>query len=287
MNTKYTNQYKTFESLMADIEDDLSSLAGENYIYQDKYLKVIQQCNSKLSVKINPIKEDMVTVEKGRAKLPNDFKVMETIYSCTSLTAVNTTLNFSKEIVTPPIYTLADIRKSCNNIAYFEDNKGMFSFVVYRKDMKQLFRIHQLVPVSIKNSKIFCGSNCQTSASSTINIQIVKEGDDYFIVSNYDGEYYFSYTSEMIDDDGNLLILDHPLVIPYYEYSVKERIFEDLWLNSLAEVQNKLSYVKENLRLSEMEAIRFVRMFDFAELKQVYFDNRKRFKLRYDNIIQE
>jgi len=285
MITKYTTQYKTFESLMADIEDDLTSFSNETYVYSDKYIKIVQTCNSKLSTKINPIKEDVITVTNKKGKLPKDFKVLEQVYACAPTTIIQSTLNFNKEVC--PAYTFSEVRNCCNNIAYIEDPRKLFSFVVYKQEIKSLVNVTRLFPVSIINSLKFCSANCPTRATTNIQIQIERQGDDFYILSDYDGEFYISYVSEMVDDEGNLLILDHPLVIPYYEYAIKERIFEDVWLNDLLQVQNKLSYLKESLRTAQMDALRFVRTSDFAELKQVYFDNRKRFKMKYNDIIQE
>lgn len=285
---KYTVSYKTFDSLMAEIEDDLSSLSAEGYLFPDKYYKIVETCNSKLSVKINPIKEDVITVKNGKGKLPKDFKLLNSAYLCISyLDGSTTTDSYNREYIKPNKYSLKDISTSCNVLTTIEDSKGVMSFVVLKKSSQTWFRINQIVSLHVQNSDSYCASSCLRGFSNLRNIQIIKEDDDYYIISAIDGEVYISYTSQMTDDEGNLLILDHPLVQEYYEYAIKERIYEDLWLNGIEEYQNKLAYMSEKLRKAKIEALSFVRMFDFSELKQVYFDNRKLMKMKYDRIIQE
>lgn len=282
----YTTNYKTFKNLMADIEDDLSSVAGENYIYSDKYLKIAETCNSKLSTKINPLKEDLITVTNGRGKFPNDFKVLESIFLCVETQIAQPVINMTQELLSAR-YCLNDINNSCGQISYVEDCKGVLSFLVCKKETDVIVNIKKILPVTIVDSEGVCAGTCPIYSTSKVQIRIVKEDDSYYIQTNIDGDFFIVYTANMIDDEGNLLVLDHPLVNPYYEYAIKDRIFEDLWLNSLAETQQKLGYIKEELRKAQIEAIRFVRMFDFAELKKIFFDNRKRMRLKYHNIIQE
>lgn len=286
---KYTVQYKSFESLMADIEDDLSSLSAEGYIHPDKYYKIIETCNSKLSIKINPIKEDVVTITNGKGKLPSDFKLLNSAFLCISYEEKVTNVeNFNREYVNMcSRHSLRDVQTSCSVLSTVEDSKGMFSFVALKKSTSSWYSIRRVLPLHIKNSTTFCSSTCNLNTSSINEIKIKNEDGDFYIESNVDGEVYISYISQMIDDEGRLIILDHPTVREYYEYAVKSKIYENLWLNGTEEYQNKMNSLKEDLRVAKIEAISFVRMFDFAELKQVYFDNRKIFKLKYDKIIQE
>jgi len=286
---KYTTQYKTFDSLMADVEEDLQALSAENYIQPDKYIKVVQTCNGRLSIKINPIKEDLITIINGVGKLPKDFKVLEMAYMCVDVKLQYSNVDtITKEYIAPPSkYKLQEIYNSCSTLTQVEDSKGAMSFVVLKRDTNSWWRVNRIVPLYISNSDTFCSNSCSRNSYSQLKVEVYREGEDVYIKSNVDGEIYISYTSEMMDDAGNLLLLDHPLVQEFYEYSVKKRIYEDAYLNGREEYLQKLQYITNELRRASVSATSFVSMVDFSELKQVYFDNRKRFKLRYDKIIQE
>jgi hypothetical protein len=70
----------------------------------------------------------------------------------------------------------------------------------------------------------------------------------------------------MVNEEGELLIVDHPLINDYYEYSVKERIFENIMLNSDADVAQRLMYVKNEKKLARIDAMNFVYMPEYTEI---------------------
>lgn len=286
MAGKYNIAYKTFDSLMADVQDDLNMLDAERYIMPDKYYKDIERCNEKLSTKINPIREDVLTVKAGRTKLPDDFKLLERLYVCLDYYDIDTTINFNVEVKSPTRYCYNDILSSCNQISVIDDPKGLLSFSVRKRQTGTWLNISKINLAYVEDTP-YCSKKCSNNYASKFKVKIIKEKDDYYLESNFDGEVYLVYLAKMISEDGDLIMLDHPAVQEYYEYSVKLKIYELAWLNGIEEYRNQIEYLREKLRVATMDAIRFIKMVDFAELKQVYFDNRKRYYLKYDKIIQE
>ena len=51
----------------------------------------------------------------------------------------------------------------------------------------------------------------------------------------------------MEDDEGNLLVPDHDRINEYYEYALKSRILENLYLNG-EDVSQKMRLVEQRLR---------------------------------------
>jgi len=85
----------------------------------------------------------------------------------------------------------------------------------------------------------------------------------------------------MVDESGELLIVDHPLINDYYEYSVKEKILENFLLNSDDDVVNKLKYTTEQKRLARIDAMNFVYMPEYTEIVQYQNAKRQNFYNRY------
>lgn len=56
------------------------------------------------------------------------------------------------------------------------------------------------------------------------------------------GQVYLYYLGGMEDSDGNLLVLDHPVINQYYEYALKRLILENLYLNGEDLIQ-RLQYI--------------------------------------------
>ena len=78
----------------------------------------------------------------------------------------------------------------------------------------------------------------------------------------------------MEDDEGNLLVIDHPMINDYYEYAIKSRLLENLLING-EDVSQKLQLVEQRLKIARSAALSIVYTPDFQELKNVWEMNRK------------
>jgi hypothetical protein len=107
-----------------------------------------------------------------------------------------------------------------------------------------------------------------------------------FLHVNFDeGTVYLNYQSVMEDDDGNLLVLDNPYTNEYYEYALKQRIFENLFMAG-EQVQNHLQLMNGQLRAARNQALGFVNTPDFAEMKKLHEVNRKAQYHNYYNMFK-
>jgi len=107
-----------------------------------------------------------------------------------------------------------------------------------------------------------------------------------FLHVNFDeGAVFLNYQSVMEDDDGNLLLLDNPFTNEYYEYSIKQRIFENLYMAG-EPVQNHLQLMTGQLRAARNNALSFVNTPDFAEMKKLHEMNRKAQYHNYYNMFK-
>jgi hypothetical protein len=128
-----------------------------------------------------------------------------------------------------------------------------------------------LIPMRIDKSKSV-SADCFNLNSKDYHAAVIKNG---FLVTNFDeGLVYINYQSLMEDDEGNLLVMDHPLVNEYYEYALKQRIYENLFMSG-ENVANYLQLVEQRLRSARNNALSFVNTPDFRELKEVWEMNRK------------
>lgn len=84
----------------------------------------------------------------------------------------------------------------------------------------------------------------------------------------------------MEDDEGNLLVLDHELVNDYYEYSLKERICENLIANG-EPAQQLYSMMMQQKRKAKIDAITFIRTPNFKEMYKAWQMNRRAMYSKY------
>lgn len=130
---------------------------------------------------------------------------------------------------------------------------------------------NELIPLRMKPSQnIDC--HCPNLYFNTSNEGWIKHG---FLYTTFQtGKVYLNYQGQMEDDEGNLLVPDHDLINEYYEYALKARILENLYING-EDVAQRMQLVEQRLRGARNNALSVVNTPNFAELKQIWSDNRK------------
>ena len=76
------------------------------------------------------------------------------------------------------------------------------------------------------------------------------------------------------NDEGLLMVPDHDLLNEYYEYALKSRIFENLFLNG-EDVSQRMQLVEQRLKAARNQALSLVNTPNFRELEKMWLTNRK------------
>jgi predicted phosphatase len=85
----------------------------------------------------------------------------------------------------------------------------------------------------------------------------------------------------MEDDDGNLLVVDHPMINEFYEYALKKRILENMIMDGNPAVANQFQLVSAELRGARNNALSIVNTPNFSEMQKVWAMNRKAMYSKY------
>jgi hypothetical protein len=94
------------------------------------------------------------------------------------------------------------------------------------------------------------------------------------------GKMYINYEGALEDENGGLLVPDHPYFNEYYEYALKDRILENLMIEG-EQVQNALQLVKGQLKAARNNSLTVVNMPDFREMRELHDLNRKAYYGKY------
>ena len=105
--------------------------------------------------------------------------------------------------------------------------------------------------------------------------------DGYLYTDFSCGKVYINYQGALEDDDGNLLVPDHDMINEYYEYAVKKRIIENLIMNDEVVNQAKIQLIEAGYRAARNAAFSIVNTPNFAEMKRVWWTNRRAQYARY------
>jgi hypothetical protein len=277
MDHNYTLKYKTFNQLLEDVTVDLSSYALENMIEPQTLIKVAKRVTYDLGLRINQTKQIIIDVDHSKAKLPDDFfsmnhagmlaefteqigydiggtNIQELPYS--EIPANTNTCETSEEIIRPRVIT------NCKNETYE---------IVQILSTGQTRVYTRLIPIRFTKSQ-YIENNCSNLNVQAVNNAYIKDG---FIFTNFEsGKLYLNYQGALEDDEGNLLVPDHEYINEYYEYALKQRIFENMYLNG-EDVVQKLQLIEQRLRPARNNALSFVNTPNFKEIEQLWAANRR------------
>jgi hypothetical protein len=133
------------------------------------------------------------------------------------------------------------------------------------RKFKNLFRLG-----IVKNNSV--SADCVDVNSRNYYNVFLKNG---FLETNFkEGEVLVMYESVMETDKGELMVLSHPYADEYYEYALKERIYENLAQAGENTVQ-LMQLMSSKLREARNKALGFINTPDFGEMKQIWETNKK------------
>lgn len=267
-------KYRTFDDLMNEVYTDFPTYNLEGMIEPAQLIKVAQRVNYDLGLRIHGTKETVLDIEKKKTKLPGDFYTLNYAYLCGKYSVTERTPmgRHSENVL-----VRADMCKkcgqpdptcSCETTYTVECNTGEKVFVQVVEKRKYETRTYDTFhPVHIATS------SGRIDALDDHDYKVfIKNG---FIYTNIEeGQLFISYQGALEDHDGNLLVLDHPMINEYYEYAVKQRLLENLFIHG-EDVSQKMQLIEQRLRSARNNALMIVNTPDFDEMKKLWETNRK------------
>ena len=221
-----TFEHRPMNELMAIVRQDFKDFDDKGLIDEGNLIKVVMYCNDRLGIGVREIKQVCIPVEDYQAKLPLNF---EKLYFVCALKATGTAVvagrnpfdnNFDRDI----IYE-ADVAR---------DNFGgtdFYGVTIKRETSITIHSTGEWTAIDVAPSSFgYCHPSCpnmKKKGKYTIRIE-----DGNIVTPFRTGELYVMYIATMCDEDGNLLFPFHPMITPYYEWSIKEKVVLDAIFNS-------------------------------------------------------
>jgi hypothetical protein len=294
-----SHKYRSFNQLLEDVSVDFSTYALEGMIEPQQLIKVATRVNYDLGLRIHRTKEAVIDIEHSKGGLPEDFAYLNYAFMCGTYTVnnsmpagtvVDTTYTKyvpdpgdPKQCVTPTDCKDVCVVQTCpedtgrTGIKYNDEH-----IVVQFIGAGQYRTFSNYMPLKIgQSNRVLC--DCPNVNVQAIDIAEIK---DNFLLTNFKtGHVYISYQGAMEDNEGNLLVLDHPYCNEYYEYALKERILENM-IFAGENVSQQLGLIQVRLRASRNNALSFVNTPDFAEMKKIWDVNRRAQYHNYYNMFK-
>ena len=281
MNYNYTLKYRTFNSLLEDVRIDLKSLTTEGSIDPAQLYKVAMRINYDLGLRIAMTKEKLLIIEKGRVRLPDDFFVMNFALLCGNETrSVIVPQGTQVQEVVPEYRPWVD-QLPCTNASNQGESVCLtkcgttYSLIQVIKTEQRQY--DYLEPVVFKNSE-FVDCDCPNLQYRGKNVAYIKDG--WLYLNMDDAKMYINYQGAMENDEGELMVPDHPMLNEYYEYAVKKRVLENLLMDG-SNVSSQLQLVMGEYRTARNYALSIVNTPNFSEMQKVWAMNRKAMYSKY------
>lgn len=221
-----TFEHRPISELMSIVRQDFKKFDDEGLIDEGNLIKTVMYCNDRLGINIREIKQVLIPVHDYKAKLPLNF---EKLYHAFALKVTNSIINsftnpFDNNFDRDIIYEAEVDRESlgCENC---------YHVTIKRETNVSVHHMGEWVSLHVNpNSKEFCHTSCPNLRKPGKYGIEIRDGE--IITPFRSGEIYLMYLGTMQDEEGNLLFPFHPVITPYYEWSIKEKVLLDAIFNS-------------------------------------------------------
>ncbi len=284
-------RYITFTQLVAEVKESLRQYDENNMIDDARLLKHAIRCSEFLGERLHQSKQCKISVYNYKAPIPRDLWKIENMYG---ISEVNDNLSYFQGIfgggmifhgenelslIPSPeerIQYLGILPNDCCQVMHVSAYDTQYFERVENK------KVFPLVLTPSVNNKCTSYSPCGSwNQGYQVDLQ-----EDEFTFSFKNGEVFLSYLGDLVNEEGDLLIPDNEMILPFYEWTLMKAILEDLFMNSEADVINKYNLAQKNLIDAKLVAMDYVNAFKGGQLDhlskkrkiQFYNDWMKKFE---------
>jgi hypothetical protein len=225
MTNNKTYDFITYSEIMSMVRADLRIYDEMGLINDLNYIEPIRVCNEKLGLTFSESKELILEVSDFKAMLPPDF------YKVFYMAALSKR-GFSVANMINAFDNHQDQRTS-----YEADLcKGTFGCaenvtVIYKREAAEITNIYYNWD-EIAVAKRRAGKCHKLSPLKNDGKYVVDFTDTEILTPFREGEIYMIYLSEMVNEEGEILVPNHPLILPWYKWTVIEKVLSDIIFNS-------------------------------------------------------
>lgn len=219
-------EHRPIGELIDIVKTSFRELNAEGLIDDGEIVKQVLWCNDKLGLPIREIKEVGIPVWDYKAKLPMDF---EKLYYVCGLRATNTLVSedrnpFDNNFDSDVVYEAKLDRDSLGCVE-------CYNVTIKRQTNTTVHNYGSWVQLDIDNqSDKFCHVACPNRKKKGRYTVTIKDGE--ILTPFRAGTLYLIYIGLMKDQEGNITFPFHPMITPWYEWTIKYNIIVDAIFNS-------------------------------------------------------
>lgn len=219
-----TFDHRPISELMAIVKNDFKKFDAEGMIDEGNLIKTVMYCNDKLGMPIRELREVAIPVEDFEATLPRDFEKLFYVCAleCTNTMVTSTRYPFDNNVDQDVVYDACLNRDTLGCV----DN---YQVIVKRHSTQIHYDYHKWTQLDI-SSPDFCHVDCPNRKKKGKYTVEIKDGK--IITPFRKGTLYIMYIGMMKDADGNITFPFHPMITPFYEWSIVEKVVTNAIFNT-------------------------------------------------------
>jgi hypothetical protein len=293
-------EYRTYDELLSAVLSDVSSIDQEGLANPQDLIKIAQKINKELGLKLLRDKHTVLEVSKNKVRLPLDLYVLNYAFVLHDKEIIQDDqrqgIHTEERIVPkdcipgfPSTCGDTELPNSVDDCIRITECGETYELVQtigktshrYKTFSKLYLDENPLIDPEFQ--KLLTQDNILIHNPNAKQSGYIKQG---WLFTNFDeGKVYLNYSNNMEDDEGNLLVLDHPIINEYYETSFKVRILENMMLQG-EQVGDMIKYFDQRRRNARIEARNVVFTPEFTEIQQVWQNNRRNKYNRYYSLFK-
>ncbi len=254
-------EHRPIDELIAIVRNDFRKFDQEGLIDEGTLIKTVMYCNDKLGIPIREIRQVTIDVIEGRAELPVDF---EKLYFVGGIKCTNTTIQMGRN----PFDNNFD--QTVKYEACLEtDTIGCIphaNLIIKREGAPIHVHQDELTQLSVVGNEGDLHIDCPNRRRKGKYQIAIKDG--YLETPFRAGTLYVMYLGMMKDEEGNITFPFHPMITPYYEWMIKEKILTDALFNSdAANIGEILKFAQQERLKAWIDAYNFTSDRGFGEFQ--------------------
>ena len=256
---------------MDSVDQDFELYSVENMMDRQRLIKIVKEVNADLGIKINKEADVLLQVKDKRAELPLNFRYLQAIFLCEATGKTRRPGIGGDHVQQIPLNPfMVNMSKDgkelfCPTATFVDDCDKPYVLAKLPKSEEETEYMITSPLRLTQRALSTCGERGCLGHSDKLAYEI--DINDGTILTNFDkGTLYVSYLTEMVDEENNILVLDHPLVRPYYDYAIKKRLMENWFLTNDADVGQKLTYLIQMMQQARLEAQNYVNGIGYNEI---------------------
>jgi hypothetical protein len=268
-------KYIKADVIFSEVKRYLSSYSEAGLIDNLDMINSIVWCNWELGLRINKPGEAILKVKKYKALIPKNFNSLNFALLCSSRTE-RVGFQGGVQVHVQPEELIQNCNSECS------EYKGFKVIQTFHDNITYEYKTYDLL--DIKGSTSRCENDCFNFNSKSRN-QITLNSED--IDCNFEeGVIYFNYLTSMEDEDGNLLVVDNPLLFEFYKWRSIYDLIDKIALNKEADIVQLIKRVEQRYFEARDKARGLASMSEVEEFYALRDSLKKRNQIYYNAIMK-